>query len=477
MYKNFSIICAIDSKNGIGHNNPTTDNGMSWSFQTDFKHFKNLTLNTESPVKINAIIMGKNTANCLKKPLTGRLNIVISSSVTLDGFICVKSFEDALCFASGEQNVENIFVIGGGKLYNYAITNPYLKYVYLTRIENDYQCEIYFPNILESGKFKLLSSDETTDIDRNKNKEHVCKFMKLENMNRGEIEYLSILDELLFLDKNSKMKDMRETRSGETISSFGKHMQFDLRLGFPLLTTKKMHLRVIFEELKFFMLGQTDNKILVDKNVNIWKLNTTQEFIDKCCLPYKENDMGPMYGYQWRHNNANYIDCHTNYKNEGFDQLEYVINLLKTDPHSRRIIMTTFNPSQAKQGVLYPCHGICTQFYVENNMLSCMTYCRSSDVFLGLPYNIASYALFTTIIAKMVGMKPHMLHIISGDYHLYSNHIEQAQTQLKNMPFEFPTVCIEKEIPNIQSVSDLEFDDIKVFGYKSHGIIKADMNP
>jgi thymidylate synthase len=249
-------------------------------------------------------------------------------------------------------------------------------------------------------------------------------------MEHEEYQYLNLLKKCLLGNK-------RQTRNSETYSLFTEMLSFNLMKGFPLLTTKKVFIRGIFEELMFFIRGQTNTKLLEYKGVNIWKPNTTKEFIESCNLPYNEGDMGPMYGFQWIHFNAEYKDCSTDYNGMGYNQLEEVINLLIKDPYSRRILMTTYNPLQAKQGVLYPCHSIVIQFYVDNmNMISMSMYQRSSDAFLGLPYNIASNALLLHLICSTVNKRINKnkysvgkLNIILGDVHIYKDHIDAVNQQ------------------------------------------------
>ena len=290
-------------------------------------------------------------------------------------------------------------------------------------------------------------------------------------INHEEIAYLNILKNLL--DKGVE----RQTRNSITKSLFSTKLTFDLKNSFPLFTTKKMFFRGIFEELMFFIRGDTNTKRLEDKNVNIWKGNTTREFLDSVGLNnYQVGDMGPMYGFQLRHFNGEYIDCDANYEGKGIDQLKYVIDTILKDPYSRRIIMTSFNPEQVNQGCLFPCHSIIIQFYIreENGIyyISQQNYIRSNDMFLGNPYNVASFALMTYLlchhlnhITKSDKYKPDMLHINIGDYHLYNEHYEAAQEQIKKTPFLFPKLNIKKYHENIE---DYQYDDIELINYLSY---------
>jgi len=253
-------------------------------------------------------------------------------------------------------------------------------------------------------------------------------------------------------------------------------LEYDLSNGTPILTTKKMFLRGIFEELKMFLLGKTNTLILKDKGINIWNDNTSISFLTSNKLFYKEGDMGPMYGYQWRHYNAPYFGANSSYDTLGYDQLANVIDLLKNDPHSRRILMSSYNPIQADLGVLYPCHGLIIQFYIDgNDALCCYMYQRSADAFLGLPFNITSYSLMILILANILDKKPGRLILALGDYHIYDEHKSQCLEQLKRIPYKFPTVRINKKMSTLNDINELNFNDLIITNYKYHDAIKANM--
>jgi thymidylate synthase len=282
------------------------------------------------------------------------------------------------------------------------------------------------------------------------------------------------------MNKIIKQGHYRQTRNANTFSIFGCHMCFDLQNNIlPLLTTKKMFTRGILEELLFFLRGETNSKILEEKKVNIWKSNTTREFLDNNNLShYTEGDMGPMYGFQWRHFNAEYNGCDKDYSGKGIDQLEEVVKDLQYNKYSRRILMTTYNPRQAKQGVLYPCHGIVVQFGIEDdNKLCCHMYQRSADYALGVPFNITSYAFLVHILCSILKTKncnyiAGKLYMSFGDVHLYENHVEAAKMQLERTPFLFPELRIKKEILNFQ---DIKSDDFEIINYKSHDKLNFEM--
>ena len=236
---------------------------------------------------------------------------------------------------------------------------------------------------------------------------------------------------------------------------------------FPLLTTKKMFIRGIIEELLFFMRGNTNTKLLEEKNVNIWKGNTSRKFLDdKGFFSYEEGEMGPMYGKQWR----NFL---------GIDQLDNLIKKIKNENKDdlRRLLLTDFNPLEVESGVLYPCHSIIIQFFIRDDKLNMFTYNRSSDLFLGLPFNIAMSAIILILIAKCCNKIPYKLTISLGDAHIYRNHIEQVKEQINRIPYKFPKLTINKNINNISDIENLSFEDFNLENYISHPKIIAEMIP
>lgn len=281
-----------------------------------------------------------------------------------------------------------------------------------------------------------------------------------------ETIYLDILKDVL------ETGEKKITRNGITYSKFFKTISFNLIDGFPLLTTKKMFWKGIVEELLFFIRGETNTKLLYNKGIKIWEANTSREFLDFMGLNYNEGDMGPMYGYQWRKFNKPYnIETDSN----GIDQLKYIINEIKTNPTSRRIVMTNFNPVQVHLGVLYPCHSIVIQFYVENeNMLSCSMYQRSSDLFLGEPFNIASTSLLLCIISQLVDLQPGMVHLVLGDCHIYDEHVNAVKEQLSREPLQLCKLKMTT-FKTIEQVESATIDDFILEDYISHPVIKAKM--
>lgn len=279
-----------------------------------------------------------------------------------------------------------------------------------------------------------------------------------------ENQYLDLIKRII--DENFESLD--RTNIG-TLSTFGVNMKFDLSKGFPILTTKKIHLKSIIEELLWFIKGSTDGEILINKNVNIWKMNGSREFLDQRGLNnYKENDLGPIYGFQWRHFGAEYINKDTNYDGKGFDQLQDCIDKIKNDPNNRRILLSSWNPIDIPKMALPPCH-VLLQFFVKEGKLSSLLYQRSADVGLGMPFNICSYALLTHIIAQVTNLEVGNFIYNIGNAHIYINHIDKLKEQINRIPYEFPKLIINKEKKNI---NDFIYDDFKLENYNYHPIIK-----
>lgn len=268
-----------------------------------------------------------------------------------------------------------------------------------------------------------------------------------------------------------------EGRNGITISTFGESMIFDLTNNtMPLLTTKKIAWKTCFRELMWFIRGQTSNTILQTQGVKIWNDNASRDFLDSRGLHHlRENDLGPVYGHQWRHFNCPYVDCDTDYTGKGVDQLKNIIIMLK-DPaqrNSRRILMTAWNPIQNDEVALPPCH-VMVQFKVTNNTnLSCILFQRSGDIGLGVPFNIASYSFLTHLLAHHCGLiADKFIHFI-GDAHIYENHIESLKIQIQREPYEFPKIRFTNVKENID---DYDVDDIEwISEYRHHGDIKMKM--
>jgi thymidylate synthase len=261
-------------------------------------------------------------------------------------------------------------------------------------------------------------------------------------------QYLDLLNTIL---EHGVPKSDR-TGTG-TLSIFGHQMRFDLAQGFPLLTTKKMHLKSILYELLWFLRGESNINFLKEHGVTIW-----DEWADI------NGELGPVYGVQWR--------SWRTADGQVVDQIEKVINLIRTQPESRRMIVNAWNVGEIDQMALPPCH-VLFQFYVAQNKLSCQLYQRSADVFLGVPFNIASYALLTLMIAKVCDLQPGDLVHTLGDTHLYMNHVDQARLQISREPLALPQMRLN---PEIKSIFDYQYDDFELVNYSSHPHIKADIS-
>ena len=278
-----------------------------------------------------------------------------------------------------------------------------------------------------------------------------------------ETNYLDLLKTV----KNNGNK--KETRNGITYSSFGYLLKFDISNNYPLLTTKKMFFKGIVEELLWFLRGSVNSKELEEKGVNIWKENSSRKYLDENGFNhYEEGYLGPIYGFQWRSFNGD------------IDQLKYILEELNKE-NSRRIIINAWNPCQLSQQALPPCH-ILYNFFKNNDEISCMMFMRSSDLFLGLPFNIASTALLTYIIAKVMNLKVKEIAISICDAHIYEEHLSAVEIQLERTPYEFPKINIKKDIDynisideKIKWIETLTFEDFELINYNYHPTIKAIM--
>lgn len=285
-----------------------------------------------------------------------------------------------------------------------------------------------------------------------------------------EYQYLDLLTDIIH---NGSLE---KGRNGNTICKIGNMMRFSLQNNtIPILTTKQTAWKTCLKELLWFISGNTSNKTLKEQNVHIWDGNASREFLDSRNLQhYEEDDLGPIYGFQWRHFNAPYKTSTDDYSKQGVDQLKYVIECLK-DPekrNSRRLIVSAWNPVQLDEMALPPCH-IMFQFHVTNgNKLSCTMYQRSIDCALGCPFNITSYSLLTHLIAKHCDLEPYEFIYFMGNCHIYEEHIEPMKEQVLRVPYVFPTLTISNKRENIE---DYNVSDFIIHGYKHHSKIQMKM--
>lgn len=279
--------------------------------------------------------------------------------------------------------------------------------------------------------------------------------------NKNEQAYLNLLHQVL--TEGTEKGD--RTGTG-TLSHFGAQLRFDLASGFPLLTTKKVHFKSIVYELLWFLSGSTHVDYLQKNGVRIWNEWATAEQTARFNRP--EGDLGPVYGHQWRNYGASQLDDGS-YHNDGVDQITQVVEQIKSNPNSRRLIVSGWNPGEAEQVALPPCHTL-FQFFVADNKLSCQLYQRSADLFLGVPFNIASYALLTHMVAQVCGLDVGEFIWTGGDCHIYQNHREQVELQLTRSLYELPTLTLN---PDVDDIFAFNYEDISVNGYESHSAIKA----
>ena len=283
-----------------------------------------------------------------------------------------------------------------------------------------------------------------------------------------ENQYITLIEDII------NYGTMIEGRNGNALTVYGAAMHFDLENNVvPVLTTKKVAIKTCIKELIWFISGKTDNKILKSQNVHIWDDNGSKDFLNsRGLVNLEEDDLGPVYGHQWRHFNAAYKSCNEDYTGKGIDQLSYIINCLK-DPkerYSRRLVMSAWNPCQIDEMALPPCH-VLAQFNVINDELSCSLYQRSGDVGLGVPFNIASYSVLTHILAKHCNLKAKEFIYYLGNSHIYDDHINELKEQIQREPYNFPSITISKK----DNINDYVLEDIIVNDYNYHPPIKMKM--
>jgi len=479
------VIVAVDSSGGI-----SKDNNIPWNVKEDLMLFKDTTTFSNNG-KSNIMIMGKNTYYKLPKnfKFEGRKIYVISKSMYNlkspefydENLKVFGNLKNSLTHSSKEE-YNKIFICGGKRIYDEIC---YLKLddekivitdLYLTQIHQDYECD----NKLEVSK--LLKNENTHELNMIKKNNFTLedsysknfvnitftKYSSNECENKDEQKYLDLMCEIY------KHGENKGSRNSLVKSTFGNSLKFDL-LKFPILTTKKVPLKIIFEELIWFLKGCTNANVLKEKGINIWNGNTTRKFLDDQNLNhYEEGDIGPMYGFNLRHHGEKYEGMNKNYDGKGFDQIKYCVELLHNDPNSRRIIMSTYNPSVAKEGCLFPCHGVFIQFYVKNkNELCCMMTQRSADYLCGVPFNISSYSLLVYMMCEILNMKPGYLIINFGDTHIYEDHYKFVIRQLLRDPISFPTLSFRDR--NRIDICDFEYGELNLSGYNHYSHLPIKM--
>lgn len=427
--RTFSVVLATDIANGIGK-----DGKIPWHSKDDMKHFKELTDG-------HIVIMGRNTHESIGKDLPNRINLVVSQNYPLD-----KAFNETL-----NHSKKKVFVIGGAQIYNEVFSNTkyrrYIRHVYHTIINKVYECDAKVEKF--DHMFQHISDKSIDD----------GIIITYNNLNIDEHNYLNLVSHII------KYGYDRDDRTGVgTKALFGVNMRFDLSGNrIPLLTTKFVSFKTIFHELKWFLNGVCSIEYLRENKVKIWDKN----------VEANGGIVGPMYPWQWRHSGANYFHDDI-VSSEGIDQIDNMIKIIKEDPMSRRILLCNWNPSDIHKGCLPPCH-ITFQVFVhgdDNSEISGLLNMRSSDVGLGLPYNVVSYALLLHMLAHITGKKAITLNLMLGDTHVYKNHMEPLLDQCKRVPVSFPTIKITKETNNID---DLTIDDFVIYDYEHQAPVIMEM--
>ena len=467
------IVC-IDSQRGIG-----CKNKLLFQIKDDFEFFKTQTTCSKKEKK-NAILMGSKTFQSIGRELPNRINCVITkqyfqtcSSTTL----FFPSIRECLHSLQAENEVDKIFVIGGQSIYEYFMDRLLFDEIFVTHVESISlnPPDRFFPLIPFQYYGQINRIKTIMDASFTYSFYHVgkCPFMihcpcltstfisTMTDVPDIEFQYLTMLHTVLTTGNK------RESRNAKTLSLFGQKMEFDISEYFPLLTTKKMFWKGIVKELLWFLRGQTNSKILENDGVNIWKGNSSKETLSKLGLMYEEGDCGPVYGFQWRNFNAAYPS-----KIGGVDQLQIIINEIKENPTSRRLFMSGWNPCQMQEMVLPPCH-VSYQFYVrEGSYLDCSMYQRSGDLFLGVPFNIASTSLLVHILSTICSLQPGKVVITIGDAHIYEEHVDAVKTQLYRIPKPLPKLSVDKKLA---SIDDLKEEHIHLHDYEFEAPISAKM--
>lgn len=462
------VVAFTKSGFGIGR-----DNALPWVLPEDLRRFAKITAG-------GIVVMGYKTWQSIpeaNRPLKGRLNVVVTNSPLASAdtsdvvYVAEEELDSFLGSVMEPHSAKTVYVIGGESLYKKYV--GVASRIHATIVERAYTCDRFFP-IERFGDYRidewgplLFDENERTDY-------RFVTYVKAGGVH-GENGYLGLLKEVV--DKGSERPD--RTGVGTRSLFAPAALRFDISRSIPLYTTKFVGFKTVLKELLWFLRGQTDSKALEAQGVGIWRGNTTREFLDKRGLAhYREGTIGPMYGFNWRYFGAEYSGPDTNYTGKGYDQLAELVRGLKADPWSRRHMITTYNPAVVDQGVLAPCHGIVVQFYVskvgEGLGLSCHAYIRSNDLFLGNPFNVASYAAMTCLIAKMVGMVPAELVVSFGDAHVYMNHVSQVKEQLGRVPLPFPALVVHDSVAE-KSFEEVELEDFELIGYLSHPAIRAPM--
>jgi dihydrofolate reductase/thymidylate synthase len=468
----FTAIVAYDSNLGIGKNGT-----IPWKLPEDMRQFKQRTLG-------NVVIMGRKTYESIGKPLPNRVNLIISRTLekvddnkqddTKDTNNC-KIFKTPLdcvryCTNNKAFKDKKLFVIGGADIYKWFYENEFIKDAYITEVSGNYNCDVHF---LDSKKYpnqSCLVSKYNCEY-HDKTGETSGTLMYYTYTNLEEQNQLNLMNNIIKTGVSSGDR----TGTG-IIKSFGYQLRFSLLNNrFPLMTSRSMFFRGIFEELMFYLRGQTDNSILEAKGIKVWTPNTTREFLDSRNLHHlPTGDMGHSYGFSFRHFGGKYIDCKTNYDGVGYDQLAELIKEIKTNPTSRRLIISLWEPNHMHKAALPPCLYN-YQFDVSEGKLNCMMTQRSSDQAVAGGWNVATGALLTILIAHVCKLLPGELIWNIGNAHIYENLVEPTMEQLSRVPYLYPKLYL-RGAANISDICEFQFANMELVGYQSHPVIKFVMS-
>ena len=489
--KNVSMVVAFCHKSfGIG-----ASGTIPWNIPEDRARFKNLTMG-------KTVVMGRRTFESLgSQPLVGRFNVVLTS-VEKDCDSDMNLCYTKNCIMSDAFSGDAVYVIGGTRLYRQYMGKA--ERIYATVVEKEFAgLDTFFPTS-GFGAYRIEVAGPRTWSESEQCFYRFITYRLRSARGAGEEVFIDLETDIL------SHGSARPDRTGVgTLSLFGRQLRFDISESIPVITTRALGIKTVIRELLWFLRGSCDSKELERDGVRIWAGNTSRAFLDARGLTsYAEGETGPLYGHALRRFGAPYCfkgaggavaavgccfgtkDVNNRQAVEPFDQLEALIAGIKADPFSRRHLMTTFNPGVVDQCVLAPCHGIAIQFYVDEiaddgeekitRGLSCHVYCRSSDTFLGLPFNIASYAILVYLVAARCSVGtavcyvPNELFISTGDAHVYANHVTQAWTQIGREPLPPPKLVVSEAAAE-KDWANLTVDDFEIIGYLSHPAIVAEM--
>lgn len=469
-------------------------NDLPWPrLARDFSLLKGLTTegNDGSKKRPNAVIYGFRTFESVDcRPLPHRRNIVVTrkgaaetSKFSHPDVLFASSLQKAIDLAHEDAQVERIHILGGANIYDELLRNPQgygLDRIYWTRIFKPFETDVKvgkeaFDHFVREAPHKKVSETIVEHGDVNydllvASQSPITERLPANLRPSDEYQYLQLLEEII------REGEERPDRTNTGIrGTFGRLMRFNLEHGFPLLTTKSVFFRGVLEELLWFLRGETNSKKLSEKGVKIWDGNGSREFLDSRGLHNNpEGDLGPVYGFQWRNFGAKYEGLDADYTGKGKDQIQALIEGLKKDKYSRRHLLSAWNPAALEEMALPPCH-VMSQFYItKDDRLNCALFQRSADIGLGVPFNIASYALLMCMIAHHLGLKRgEFVHFI-GDAHIYLNHLDALETQAQRLPNAFPVLQISPQVPR-QHLWDYQPEDFSIKNYVPQAKLKMKM--